>query len=235
MNKLRERKQWNVCFFQWKNWNPSWHLCTIVGFKVVLKVPLEQIQELKNMPRVELKNATFMYKHLGYKHLAGNSVEHSLGKENCGSFLFQTGLPFSSSIWVLIFVIQKVAELEKKLKGQALKTGKRSFTSWYPSSWHPWTWQGRGCGLPSQFCCVTEEFWFPLPPQGSCGCWVFSWHVLLWLLSAPVVCLGNTLRSQQWEIKTCLVIWYNKKHLAELLMHAILNEVKAYKSFLNQN
>lgn len=76
---LRERKQWNVCFFKWKNWNPSWHSCTIVGFKVVLKVPLEQIQELKNvLPRVELKNATFMYKHLGYKH--------TLSRKYCRTF-----------------------------------------------------------------------------------------------------------------------------------------------------
>lgn len=33
----------------------------------------------------------------------------------------------------------------------------------------------------------------------------------------------------------CLAIWYHNKHLAELLMHAILNELKAHKPFLNQN
>lgn len=56
------------------------------------------------------------------------------------------------------------------------------------------------------------------------------------LLSAPVVCIWPIHKDLiKEEIKTCLVIWYHNKHLSELLIHAILNELKAPKSFLNQN
>lgn len=124
---------------------------------------------------------------------------------------------------------------EETQRSNMLKIGKKSLISCYLSSCHPWVWQSREWGFPSHCCWVRKSFWLPLPPQGTRGCCSYPGCVTLTCCLLHGVHLGSALKSQYPEIKTCLVIWYHNRHSAELLMHDILNELKAHKSFWNQN